>query len=93
MANSLADRTQDESLKRVVALYQKRISPEMEAQYFDQFVAFDLATEEYEIGPDLIEISRRLKTRVPTADVIGLRVGAGGQAVDRFGFARRGAVQ
>jgi len=74
--------------KRARELYQRLITPEMEAANHDRLVAFDTDSEDFEIGDDLIDVVHRLKARRPHARVFGFRVGGGGGPVDRFGFAK-----
>ena len=74
---------------RARELYRRLISPTVEAENEDRLVAFDTVSEDFEIGDDLIEMSRRLRDRHPDAEIFGFRVGGGGRAVDRFRGPRR----
>jgi hypothetical protein len=70
-------------------LYRRLISPAVEAQHADRLIAFDLVSEDFEIGDDLIDMCRRLRARHPDAEIFGLRIGGGGRPVDRFLGPRR----
>jgi len=64
--------------------YRKLISPEMEAANLDRFVVIDTDSDDFELGDDLIELSRTLRARRPNGRITGFRVGLGGKAIDRF---------
>jgi hypothetical protein len=74
-------------------VYRRLIDPKVEADNEDRFVVFDEATDDFEIGDDLIEIARRLMGRRPNARPFAFRIGGGGRAVDRFHSLRAGGSQ
>ena len=74
----------DPRLQEAREFYKKLISPEVEAANLDRLVVIDTESEDFEIGDDLIELSRRMKSRRPSARIVGFRVGEGGGPVDRF---------
>jgi hypothetical protein len=75
-------------MPQALEVYRRQIDPKVEAENEDRFVAFNLETEEFEIGDDVIETVQRLKRRHPTDRPFVFRVGGGGSAVDRFGSPR-----
>lgn len=75
----------DESVVRQMDLYKRLIDSKTEAENEDRLVVFDLDSEDFEIGDDLFEIVNALRSRRPTANVTGCRIGDGvGRPVDRF---------
>jgi len=79
----------DELGKKAREVYRRRIDSKLEADNEDRFVVFDLDSEDFEIGDDLIDIVGRLKARHPETRPFGFRIGGGGRAVDRFRGPRR----
>jgi hypothetical protein len=76
--------TAGERLAQARQLYRRLISPSLEASNLDRLVAIDERSEDFEIGDDLVDLSRRLRSRHPDARVVGFRVGGGGGPVDRI---------
>ena len=89
MVPQATDGPGSEQLKQMRELYRRVISLVADAENEDRLVAIDTASEDFEIGDDLIVICHRLRARHPDAQIFGFRIGGGGRAVDRFLGPRR----
>ena len=73
----------DEQMHRAREIYNRIVVPTLLEENDEKIVAIDVDSEDFEIGEDLIQICRSLRSRRPNASVCGFRLGGG--AIDRFG--------
>jgi hypothetical protein len=67
--------TTEEVCRRGEEIYQHTIRKIVEARHSGQFLALDIRTGDYEVGPDDLAATDRLLARKPDAVVYGLRIG------------------
>ena len=65
-------------------IYNEKIRSKVEGSHYGDFVIIDIDSGDFELDPQDIEASVRLKNRRPCAVMFGLRVGF--SAAYRFGF-------
>ncbi len=65
----------DEVVDRGKEIYTQRIRALVEPEHNGEVIAIDIHTGEFEIGDDPIPASRRLRARLPEAEVYLNRVG------------------
>ncbi|MCC6446494.1 MAG: hypothetical protein IT210_23955 [Armatimonadetes bacterium] len=65
----------EEIARRGREWYDRCIRDRVEADHRGQFLVLDIETGEYEIDSDDLAASKRLLTRLPSAELYGLRVG------------------
>jgi hypothetical protein len=66
----------DEIIRLGKALYEQLIRPNLEtAENIGKLVSINVETREYEIGDDLLVISRRLQAKQPDAAIWAERIG------------------
>jgi hypothetical protein len=73
----------DEQMLKAREIYKRVVVPTLQDENREKIVAIDVDSEDFEIGGDLIEICRILRSRRPNATVCGFRLGGG--AIDRIG--------
>jgi hypothetical protein len=73
----------DEFARRGDAIYEKEVLPRLEAGDNDKFVAIDIETGAYEVDPNELGASHRLRDRIPDAQIWMRRVGS--RYVHHFG--------
>ena len=73
----------EEHARRGNAIYEQRVSPQVEAGNHGKVVAIDVDTEDFEVGEDTLAASQRLLARHPNAQIWCVRIGY--PAVHRFG--------
>lgn len=56
-------------------LYERDIRPVVEPEHIGEFVVLDVLTGEYEVGPDQLAASQRLRARLPNSIRFATRVG------------------
>jgi hypothetical protein len=79
-----------EIMKKGRDIYNRLIRTAAESANIGRLVAIDVDSEEYEIGDNSSELTKRLLARRPAAWIAVMRIGGG--AVHRIGFvSRRGA--
>ena len=71
-------------------IYERDIKPQVEDAYHGKIVAIDVDSGDYAIGDTVSDASKRLRKRLPDADVWSVRVGY--QTLRNFGGRRGGAV-
>jgi hypothetical protein len=67
--------TADEIVQRGEEIYEREVRTKVEAVHHGEFLALDVRTGAYETAPDDLTACKRLLTRVPDAEIYGLRVG------------------
>lgn len=67
--------TNDDIVERGQALYERDVRARVEPQHNGQFLAIDIETGAYAIGPTAIEAIRDIKRQRPNAMLYILRVG------------------
>jgi hypothetical protein len=72
-----------EIARRGDAIYEKEIRPQLKAADADKFVAIDIETGEFAIDADELKACRKLRKRIPDAQIWMVRVGS--TYVHRFG--------
>jgi hypothetical protein len=65
----------EEIVRRAEGIYERQIRPKVEVGNKGKIVVVDVATSDYELGDDAIELARRLQARNPAAVPSALRVG------------------
>jgi hypothetical protein len=65
----------EEFARRGDAIYEKSVRPKMTAKETGKFVAIDIETGEYAIDADELKAGRKLRKRVPDAQIWLARVG------------------
>ncbi|MCG3127791.1 MAG: hypothetical protein CHACPFDD_02663 [Phycisphaerae bacterium] len=60
------------------------VRAKLESAHSGEFVVFNLDTNEYEVGPDDLAVSRRAKLRFPNVPLFAMRVGR--RTAYRLGF-------
>lgn len=82
--------TQQDSPKAILdrgeEIYGRLIQPVLESKNLGRLVAIDVDSERFEIGDDLLEISRRLREGRLDARIAAFRVENGGGPIDRLGY-------
>ncbi len=73
----------DEFARRGEAAYEQQIAPRLAASNEGKFVAIDIETGAYEVDDQELAASRRLRARVPDAQIWMKRIGS--PYVHRFG--------
>ncbi len=68
--------SKEEFAKRGEAIFEKDIRPHLKNEGDDDFVAIDIETGAYEIDPDEMAASNRLRARVPNGQIWLRRVGS-----------------
>jgi hypothetical protein len=76
-----------EIMKKGREIYDRLIRPTIESANVGRLVAIDVDSDEYEIGDNSSELTRRLLARRPKAWVAVMRIGGG--AVHRIGLVPR----
>jgi len=67
--------TLDEIADRGQALYEQRLRDQVETAYFGQYLVIDIASGDYEIGPEHLATAKRLRARLPDASLYGIKIG------------------
>ncbi len=67
--------TADEAAQLAKEIYARDIRPKLMPQDKGKFLVLDILTGEYEVDPDDLAASERLRTRVPNGRYFGFRVG------------------
>jgi hypothetical protein len=75
--------SKDEFERRGDAVYEKKVLPNLKPQDEGKFAAVDIDTGEFEIASEELTASRRLRARLPEAQIWMVRVGS--RYVHRFG--------
>jgi hypothetical protein len=75
--------SKEEFARRGDALYLKKIRRQLKAADVGKFVAIDIETGEYEVDADELKACRKLRKRIPDAQIWMVRVGY--RYVHRFG--------
>ena len=75
--------SKEEFAKRGDALYETKILPTLKKKDDGKFLALDIETSEYEIADDELAACRRLRVRIPDAQIWLTQIGAG--CLHRFG--------
>lgn len=68
-------------------IYERAVRPIVEAEHHGEIVAIDIETGDFEIAPNTLDATHRLRARNPESQIWVVRVGH--RAVHRFGFVRR----
>ncbi|HEV3080809.1 MAG TPA: hypothetical protein VGY66_13555 [Gemmataceae bacterium] len=87
MASTQRRYSKEDFAQRGDAIYDNDIRPHLKNEDADKFVAIDIATGAYEIDEDELEAGKRLRARVPEAQIWIVRVGS--RYVHRFGGRER----
>jgi hypothetical protein len=77
MQRTANDTSAQEIIEKGDEIYNRRIRPKVEAANMGRLVAIDVNTEDFEIGDEVMDISRRLLDRKPDAEIATLRIGGG----------------
>lgn len=77
----------EEFARRGTEIYERDIAPQLKPADKGKFVAIDIETGEYEIDPDEMTASRRLRDRIPDSQTWMVRVGY--RFTRRFGWHRQ----
>lgn len=75
--------SKEEFARRGDAIYDRAIAPRLEAANRGKFVSIDIETGEFEIDADELAATRRLRARIPDAQVWFRRIGS--KFARRFG--------
>ena len=67
--------TNDEIGRRGEELYDQHIRAQVEPQHTGEYLALDVGSGDYEIGPSYALLTQRLRARHPNAAVYILRIG------------------
>ena len=67
--------TPDEIGDRGQALYEERLRDQVETVYLGQYLVIDIASGDYEIGPEHLPTAKKLRARHPDASLCGLKIG------------------
>ena len=78
--------SKEEFARRGDEMYERVVQPQLQESDKGKFVAVDIETGEYELDSKDVFASRRLRMRVPTAQVWLVRVGY--RYAHRFGLGR-----
>ena len=89
MASTQRRYSKEDFAQRGDAIYDNDIRPHLKNEDAGKFVAIDIATGAYEIDEDELEAGKRLRARVPEAQIWIVRVGS--RYVHRFGGRERSA--
>ncbi len=87
MASTERRYSKEEFARRGDAIYDTDIRPHLKTEDEGKFVAIDIATGAYEIDEDELEAGKRLRARVPEAQIWIVRIGS--RSVHRFGGRER----
>jgi hypothetical protein len=74
-AMTLTKHTPEEVARIAEEIYARQIRPKLGPQDKGKFLVLDIRTGEYEIDPDDLTASERLRERVPSGEYFGLRIG------------------
>ena len=67
--------SRDEIGQRGSAFYESHLRSEIEGKFYDQFVAIDVESAEYEVAEEAHLASDRLRKRLPDPQIFIVRVG------------------
>ena len=67
--------SKEEFARRGDALYLKEIRPKLDAEDVGKFAAVDIETGDYEIADDEMKAGKKLRTRLPDAQIWMVRIG------------------
>ncbi len=67
--------TLDEIADQGQALYEQRLRDRVEAACFGQYLVIDIASGDYEIGPEHLATAKRLRAHLPDASLYGIKIG------------------
>jgi hypothetical protein len=76
MATAKRRYSKEEFARRGDAIYEKEIRPQLRAGDHDRFAAIDIETGEFAIDADELKACRKLRKRVPDAQIWMVRVGS-----------------
>jgi hypothetical protein len=76
MANTQRRYRKEEFARRGDALYEKKVRPHVKARDNGQFAAIDIETGEFAIDADELKACRKLRQRLPDAQIWMVRVGS-----------------
>ena len=79
--------SKDEFAQRGDAIYETDVRPRLKNDDDGKFVAIDIESGRYEIDEDELEAGKRLRARVPEAQIWIVRIGS--RSVHRFGGRER----
>ena len=82
--------SKEEFARRGDAAYESAVRPHLKPEDDGRFVALDIETDEFEIDDDELKACKRLRARVPDAQIWLVRVGS--RYVHRFGGRARRAA-
>jgi hypothetical protein len=91
MQRTANETSAEEIIEKGEEIYNRRIRPKIEAANMGRLVAIDVNTEDFEIGDEVMDVSRRLLDRKPDAEIATLRIGGG--PVYQLGMFPRDIVQ
>jgi hypothetical protein len=72
------DTSAEAIIKRAQEIYERNIRSREEPVNHGRVVAIDVDSEQYEVGDHVLEVSDRLRARIPNATVALLRIGEKG---------------
>jgi hypothetical protein len=73
----------EEFARRGDAIYEKEVRPQLKADDEGKFAAIDIESGTYEIDADELKAGKRLRARIPEAQIWMVRVGS--RSVHRIG--------
>jgi hypothetical protein len=76
--------SKEEFARRGDEAYETRVRPHLASEDNGKFAAIDIESGDYELDADEMEAGRRLRDRVPEAQIWMVRVGS--RCVHRFGW-------
>ena len=80
--------SKEEFVRRGEEIFEREIRPQVAGRDKNDFVLIDIETGAYEVDPDEMAAAKRLRARVPGAQVWGRRVGS--RYLRRYGGRRFG---
>lgn len=76
MATTNRRYSKEEFARRGDAIYEKEVRPQLKATDEDKFAAIDIETGEFAIDADELKACRKLRKRIPDAQIWMVRVGS-----------------
>jgi hypothetical protein len=87
MASTQRRYSKEEFARRGDAIYEKDVRPQLKADDEDKFAAIDIESGTYAIDADELKAGKRLRARIPEAQIWMVRVGH--RSVHRIGGRER----